>query len=160
MKKGTFEDLLPQETVERMLLSNVSVGEVFRMHLGKEENIKGKNSGDDGRNKYFVVLGHDLDGNAIGVVIIDTKINPNLPLRRQQMHYQLSAKKLAFLKEKDRFVDCCVVKTISGMRFNELFGNDKAKGIIMQDDLELIKGAVISYEDASPKMLRRFGLLL
>ncbi len=30
----------------------------------------------------------------------------------------------------------------------------------MQDDLELIKGAVISYEDASPKMLRRFGLLL
>ena len=39
MKKGTFEDLLPQETVERMLLSNVSVGEVFRMHLGKEENV-------------------------------------------------------------------------------------------------------------------------
>lgn len=70
MKKGTFEDLLPQETVERMLLSRVSVGEVFRMHLGKEENIKGKNPGDDGRNKYFVVLGHDLDGNAIGVVII------------------------------------------------------------------------------------------
>ena len=117
------------------------------MHLGKEENIKGKNPGDDGRNKYFVVLGHDLDGNAIGVVIIDTKINPNLPLRRQQMHYQLSAKKYD-------------LKTITGKRFKELFGNDKAKGIIMQDDLELIKGAVISYEDASPKMLRRFGLLL
>ena len=108
----------------------------------------------------FVVLGHDLDGNAIGVVIIDTKINPNLPLRRQQMHYQLSAKKYAFLKEKDRFVDCSDLKTITGKRFKELFGNDKAKGIIMQDDLELIKGAVISYEDASPKMLRRFGLLL
>lgn len=100
------------------------------------------------------------DGNAIGVVIIDTKINPNLPLRRQQMHYQLSAKKYAFLKEKDRFVDCSDLKTITGKRFKELFGNDKAKGIIMQDDLELIKGAVISYEDASPKMLRRFGLLL
>ena len=99
-------------------------------------------------------MGHDLDGNAIGVVIIDTKINPNLPLRRQQMHYQLSAKKYAFLKEKDRFVDCSDLKTITGKR------NDKAKGIIMQDDLELIKGAVISYEDASPKMLRRFGLLL
>ena len=105
-------------------------------------------------------MGHYLDGNAIGVVIIDTKINPNLPLRRQQMHYQLSAKKYAFLKEKDRFVDCSDLKTITGKRFKELFGNDKAKGIIMQDDLELIKGAVISYEDASPKMLRRFGLLL
>lgn len=127
MKKGTFEDLLPQETVERMLLSRVSVGEVFRMHLGKEENIKGKNPGDDGRNKYFVVLGHDLDGNAIGVVIIDTEINPNLPPRRQQMHYQLSAKKYAFLKEKDRFVDCSDLKTITGKRFKELFGNGKLK---------------------------------
>lgn len=29
----------------------------------------------------------------------------------------------------------------------------------MQDDLELIKGAVISYEDASPKALKRFGLI-
>ena len=159
MKKGTVEDLLPQETVERMLLSRVSVGEVFRMHLGKEENIKGKNPGDDGRNKYFVVLGHDLDGNAIGVVIIDTEINPNLPPRRQQMHYQLSAKKYAFLKEKDRFVDCSDLKTITGKRFKELFGNGKAKGTIMQDDLELIKGAVISYEDASPKALKRFGLI-
>ena len=33
MKKGTFEDLLPQETVERMLLSNVSVGAVSYTHL-------------------------------------------------------------------------------------------------------------------------------
>lgn len=100
-----------------------------------------------------------MDGNAIGVVIIDTEINPNLPPRRQQMHYQLSAKKYAFLKEKDRFVDCSDLKAITGKRFKELFGNGKAKGTIMQDDLELIKGAVISYEDASPKALKRFGLI-
>ena len=62
------------------------------------------------------------------------------------MHYQLSAKKYAFLKEKDRFVDCSDLKTITGKRFKELFGNGKAKGTII--------------EDASPKMLRRFGLLL
>lgn len=103
MKKGTFEDLLPQETVERMLLSNVSVGEVFRMHLGKEENIKGKNPGDDGRNKYFVVLGHDLDGNAIGVVIIDTKINPNLPLRRQPDALSIVCKEICFSKRERSF---------------------------------------------------------
>ena len=29
----------------------------------------------------------------------------------------------------------------------------------MQDDLELIKGAVISYEDASPKMLKAFWII-
>lgn len=111
------------------------------------------------REHFDLRIIHDLDGNAIGVVIIDTEINPNLPPRRQQMHYQLSAKKYAFLKEKDRFVDCSDLKTITGKRFKELFGNGKAKGTIMQDDLELIKGAVISYEDASPKALKRFGLI-
>ncbi len=75
------------------------------------------------------------------------------------MHYKLSLNKYAFLKEKDRFVDCSDLKTITGKRFKELFGNDKAKGVILQDDLELIKGAVISYEDASPKALKRFGLI-
>jgi len=159
MKKGTFADLLSPDAVERLLLSNVSVGEVFRMHLGKEEKIKGKNPGDDGRNKYFVVLGHDMEGNAMGIVIIDTEINPNLPLKRRVMHYQLLAEKYAFLDGKDRFVDCSDLKTITGKRFKELFGDDKPKGAIMEEDLNLIKSAVVSYEDASPKELKRFGLI-
>ena len=69
------------------------------MHLGDEENVKGKNSGDDGRNKYFIVIGHDSEGNAIGFVLIDTQINPHLPEKRKNMHYPLSLlKNITFKK--------------------------------------------------------------
>ncbi len=159
MKEGTFEKLLPQEVSERLLISSVRVGEVYRMHLDEREKVKGKDFQDGGRNKYFIVLGHDLDGNALGFVLIDSEINPALPLKRKQLHYPLSAEKYVFLDGKNRFVDCSDLKEIAARRFKELFSKDKAKGMIEEDDLILIREAVISYEDVSPKLLKRFGLI-
>ncbi len=159
MNPGIFEELLPQEISERLLISSVSVGEVYRMHLDGREKVKGKDSQDEGRNKYFIVLGHDLKGNALGFVLIDSEINPALPLKRKQLHYPLLAEKYAFLNGKNRFVDCSDLKEISAERFRELFSKDKVKGVIEEDDLILIREAVISYEDVSPKLLKRFGLI-
>lgn len=157
--KGTLSDLLSKEEIEKLTISSVQVGDVFRMHLGEEEKVKGKNLTDDGRNKYFVVLGYDLEGNAFGFVLIDTNINPALPQKRKDMHYPLFASKYDFLEGVNRFIDCSDLKVISGSRFVQLFGADKAKGKINNEDLSLIKAAVVSYEDASPKLLKRFGLI-
>lgn len=158
-KKGILADLLSKEVIEKLTISSVQAGDVFRMHLGEEEKVIGKNLGDDGRNKYFVVLGYDLEGNAFGVILIDTNINPVLPQKRKDMHYPLLASKYDFLEGINRFVDCSDLKVISGNRFVQLFGADKAKGTIHDEDLSLIKTAVASYEDASPKLLKRFGLI-
>lgn len=155
---STLVDFLSEKNLERLILSTVSEGDVFRMHLGEEENVKGKDKNDDGRNKYFVLLGQDSEGNALGFVLIDTEINPYLPQRRKDLHYTLLASKYLFLKGKNRFVDCSDFKIISHKRFTELFGADKSKGKIEADDLSYIKEAVASYEDASPKLLKRFGL--
>ena len=40
-----------------------------------------------------------------------------------------------------------------------MFGKDSLKGRIQADDLSYIKTAVAEYEDASPKLLKRFGLI-
>lgn len=96
---GSIADRLSGKQKERLVTSSLSEGEVFRMHLGDEENVKGKNSGDDGRNKYFIIIGHDSEGNAIGFVLIDTQINPYLPDKRKDMHYPLSAKNILSLRE-------------------------------------------------------------
>jgi len=37
MKKGTLEELLPQEVFEHLLISSVRVGEVYRMHFSYED---------------------------------------------------------------------------------------------------------------------------
>lgn len=156
---GSIADRLSGKQKERLVTSSLSEGEVFRMHLGDEENVKGKNSGDDGRNKYFIIIGHDSEGNAIGFVLIDTQINPYLPDKRKDMHYPLPAKKYTFLEGINRFVDCSDFKIISNKKFTELFGKDSLKGRIQADDLSYIKTAVAEYEDASPKLLKRFGLI-
>lgn len=43
-------------------------------------------------------------------------------------------------------------------RFAELFGSEKAKGTIDDASLTAIKQITSNYEDASPKLLKRFGL--
>lgn len=149
---GSIADRLSGKQKERLVTSSLSEGEVFRMHLGDEENVKGKNSGDDGRNKYFIIIGHDSEGNAIGFVLIDTQINPYLPDKRKDMHYPLSAKKYTFLEGINRFVDCSDFKIISNKKFTELFGKDSLKGRIQADDLSYIKTAVAEYEVSSQKM--------
>ena len=51
------------------------------------------------------------------------------------------------------------LKIISNKRFSELFGKNSLKGCIQANDLSYIKTAVADYEDASPKLLKRFGLI-
>lgn len=72
-----LKELLSSESIENLTASQAVEGAVFRMHLGEDEGVKGKNPGDEGRNKYFVVLGHDSEGNAIGFVLVDTVVNPD-----------------------------------------------------------------------------------
>lgn len=153
-----LQDLLSSVSREILTTSQAVEGAVFRMHLGEEEGVKGKNAGEAGRNKYFVVLGHDSEGNAIGFVLIDTCVNPHLPEKRRNAHYKILAKDNAFLNGMDRYVDCSDFKQISKSRFSELFGKDKAKGCINPSDLLEIKKMTVEYEDASPKILKRFGL--
>jgi len=155
----SFEDLLSEKSKGDLITQSIKEGNVFRMHLSKEEGVIGKSGCDDGRNKYFVVIGRDIQGNAIGFVLIDTQINPNLPECRKLLHYTLSANKYPFLNGKNRFVDCSDFKVISHERFVSLFGSETIKGKIDAEDLELIKGAIVSYENVSAKLLKRFGLL-
>lgn len=155
---ANLKDLLSAESMENLTSSQAVEGSVFRMHLGAEEGVKGKSPGDDGRKKYFVVLGHDSEGNAIGFVLVDSNINPNLPQKRQKAHFKIMAKDNAFLEGVDRYVDCSDFKVITKKRFSELFGKEKSKGTIDAASLTAIKEMTSNYEDASPKMLKRFGL--
>jgi len=49
----------------------------FHQALIKEEGIIPKNKGDEGRKKFFVVVGKDQEGNAIGFVLVNSEINKN-----------------------------------------------------------------------------------
>lgn len=56
-------------------------------------------------------------------------------------------------------MDCSDFKLLSRKRFAELFGGEKAKGTINAADLAAVKEMTAEYEDTSPKILKRFGLI-
>lgn len=111
-----------------------------------------KNKGDDGRKKYFIVIGKDQEGNAIGFVLINSEVNPHLPACRKELHYLLKATDYDFLEGEDRFVDCSDFKKISKERFADLFSAEKQKGKINQQDVKKIKDLICSYENVLMKI--------
>lgn len=48
---ANLKDILSSTSIENLTASQAVEGSVFRMHLGANEGVKGKNPGDDGRNK-------------------------------------------------------------------------------------------------------------
>ena len=82
-----FKELLGNNNqLQNLLLDTVEEGEVYRLCLTKEEGIIPKNKGDEGRKKFFVVVGRDQEGNAIGFVLINSEINKHLPESRRKFH--------------------------------------------------------------------------
>jgi len=152
---STLEDLLSDKS-KQLLLSVVEKGDVIRMELTPEEGVIPKNEGDESRNKYFVVLAKTEDGKLIGFVLINSKINSNLSLPLQELHYPLSASKYPFL-QKNRFVDCAELKEISIDVFSKRY-KCTSFGKIDEEDLDLIIEAVISSPRETIKHLKKFGL--
>ena len=70
-----FKELLGNDNqLQNLLLDTVEEGEVYRLCLTKEEGIIPKNKGDEGRKKFFVVVGKDQEGNAIDLYLSTQKL--------------------------------------------------------------------------------------
>lgn len=65
-------------TANELLQSSINVGDVYLLNLDPTNGITPKNN-DTTRNKFFIVLGFDDEGNVIGGLVINSKINYNLP---------------------------------------------------------------------------------
>lgn len=92
LKGNSIGNLLPDDMKNEFISSVVDEGDVYRMRLDKREEIQGKD-GADSRNKFFVVIGHDTEGNALGFFVIDTQINKSLPEARKQKHLLIESSK-------------------------------------------------------------------
>lgn len=155
---ATIGDLLTNAQKGDIIEKSLEVGDVYRMKLTKEEGVIPKDPMDDSRNKYFIIIGKDIEGNAIGFVLINSNINSDLQQIIKDLHYPIQSTKYSFLK-KNRFVDCSKLKTIEKAKFSSLFDGSKSKGKIEHDDLEYIIGTLQSSPLIKPKQLKRFGLL-
>lgn len=89
-------DLL-EDAANELLQSNINIGDVHLLNLDRTNGITPKN-GDVTRNKFFIVLGFDNEGNVIGGLVINSKINHNLPPTVTDYQLPITIKQCPFLQ--------------------------------------------------------------
>lgn len=144
---------LLEDVVDRPMNQAVQVGNVYKIAMTSEEGITPK-YGYTTRDKYFVVLGFDDRGNVYGGVVVNSKINPNLPSTVTDYYMPLSKKDYPFL-QYDSFVNCSQLKMA---HVNKLAAATMVGGI-STEDLDIIKGTVVESPNETRIRLKQFGLL-
>lgn len=144
---------IPQELIDDVVSNDVQLGDVYKIEMSVEDGMILKN-GYDTRNKIFVVLGFDEQGNVYGGIVFNSKINQNLPTAIQDYHMPISAKVYPFLSHNS-FLNCTKIFTATS---THLMKGEKL-GTINTADFELIRCTVCSYPNAVPRELKRFGLM-
>ena len=147
-----LSDLLDNDSIKGIAQSTVKVGDVFRIKMNRQNGIIPK-KGDDSRNKFFIVLGFDFEGNIYGGVIINSNINQRVPEAVKDWQMPIKCSKYTFLKY-DSFVDCSKLKCAS----IEKFKTWKYLGFMELEDVELIIGTIKESPNETPEHLAIFGL--
>lgn len=145
-------DILDENSAKNIAKESIKIGNVYRIKMDEQNGIKPK-PGTSSRNKFFIVLGFDNEGNAYGGVIINSNINPNIPQTMKDWHMPIKCSKYGFL-EHDSFVDCSKLKTAN----IDKFGKWQFLGIFSLEDVNLIIETVRESPNETKEHLAMFGL--
>ena len=145
-------DLLNNDSIKSITQKSIEIGNVYRIQMDKSNGITPK-PGDTSRNKFFVVLGFDEEGNIYGGVIINSNINQRVPDSVKDWQMPIKQSKYKFL-DYDSFVDCSKLKCTS----IDKFGKWQFIGTILQDDIKLIIGTIKERPNETPEHLALLGL--
>ncbi len=145
-------DLLNNDSIKSITQKSIEIGNVYRIQMDKSNGITPK-PGDTSRNKFFVVLGFDEEGNIYGGVIINSNINQRVPDSVKDWQMPIKQSKYKFL-DYDSFVDCSKLKCTS----IDKFGKWQFIGTILQEDIDLIIGTIKESPNETPEHLALFGL--
>lgn len=137
--------------------SVIKPGEVYRLRLTQKEGVKPKNNQENGRNKYFVVLGITEDREFMGIVLINSEINQRLPQEIKDLHYKITTKDYPFLK-KDSYICCSEIKKIQSDKFLQRYPNN-AVAVLSDKHMETIKNLLAQSPRTSAISMRNLGLL-
>lgn len=132
----------------------IGVGDVHIIPLTLVEGITPKD-GEEARNKFVVVLGFDAQGNAIGGVVINSKINYHLPQIITDNMMPITVKQCPFLSH-DSFVNCSKLVVFPKDKISSKTYRGKIED---QKLMEHIVGTVVESPTESKQRLKEFGLI-
>lgn len=148
-----FRDLLG-DTADKLTQNSINIGDVHLLSLDQDNGITPK-SGDTTRNKFFIVLGFDNDGNVIGGLVINSKINYKLPPSVTDYQLPVSVEQFPFL-EHNSFINCSKIIVAKRSKFNKTTYRGEISDTEM---MELIINTVKESPTVNKMQLKEFGIV-
>jgi len=133
------------------------IGGIYHLRFTCEDGITPKNPGDTYRDKFFVVVGLNDEGNVIGYLFINSTINKGLSKEVKDYFYKISCNDYSFL-DHDSQIDCSDLKQMTIIRFSQTINRGKC-GQLNNKDLEIALDYVVMSPTSTPKILRKFNLI-
>lgn len=148
-----FGDLLGV-LADELTQNSINIGDVHLLNLDQNNGITPK-SGDTTRNKFFIVLGFDNDGNVIGGLVINSKINYKLPPSVTDYQLPVSVQQFPFL-EHNSFINCSKIIVAKRSKFNKTTYRGEISDTEM---MELIINTVKESPTVNKMQLKEFGIV-
>lgn len=148
-----FGDLLG-DLADELTQNSINIGDVHLLNLDQNNGITPK-SGDATRNKFFIVLGFDNDGNVIGGLVINSKINYKLPPSVTDYQLPVSVQQFPFL-EHNSFINCSKIIVAKRSKFNKTTYRGEISDTEM---MELIINTVKESPTVNKMQLKEFGIV-
>lgn len=148
-----FGDLLGV-LADELTQNSINIGDVHLLNLDQNNGITPK-SGDTTRNKFFIVLGFDNDGNVIGGLVINSKINYKLPPSVTDYQLPVSVQQFPFL-EHNSFINCSKIIVAKRSKFNKTTYRGEISDTEM---MEFIINTVKESPTVNKMQLKEFGIV-
>lgn len=148
-----FGDLLG-DLADKLTQNSINIGDVHLLNLDQNNGITPK-SGDTTRNKFFIVLGFDNEGNVIGGLVINSKINYKLPPSVTDYQLPVSVEQFPFLKHNS-FINCSKIIVAKRSKFNKTTYRGEISDTEM---MELIINTVKESPTVNKMQLKEFGIV-
>lgn len=148
-----FGDLLG-DRADKLTQNSINIGDVHLLNLDQNNGITPK-SGDTTRNKFFIVLGFDNEGNVIGGLVINSKINYKLPPSVTDYQLPVSVEQFPFL-EHNSFINCSKIIVAKRSKFNKTTYRGEISDTEM---MELIINTVKESPTVNKMQLKEFGIV-
>lgn len=149
----SFGDLLG-DLADELTQNSINIGDVHLLNLDQNNGITPK-SGDTTRNKFFIVLGFDNEGNVIGGLVINSKINYKLPPSVTDYQLPVSVEQFPFL-EHNSFINCSKIIVAKRSKFNKTTYRGEISDTEM---MELIINTVKESPTVNKMQLKEFGIV-
>ena len=143
-----FGDLLG-DMADELTQNSINIGDVHLLNLDQNNGITPT------RNKFFIVLGFDNEGNVIGGLVINSKINYKLPPSVTDYQLPVSVEQFPFL-EHNSFINCSKIIVAKRSKFNKTTYRGEISDTEM---MELIINTVKESPTVNKMQLKEFGIV-